>query len=44
MKYEKPEIRVLACAAEAILGHNKQSGNVDSLVTQPTIAAYEADE
>jgi hypothetical protein len=44
MKYEKPEMQELAGAVESILGHNKQSGNVDSLVTQPTIAAYEADE
>ena len=44
MKYVKPEIELLASATKAIQMQNKQGGHSDSLVTQPTINAYEADE
>jgi hypothetical protein len=44
MKYAKPEVEVLASATEAIQMQSKKGGHTDSLVTQPTINAYEADE
>ena len=45
MKYEKPEVAVLAAATRVIEGGKGQSFNPDSAVpTFLTQAAYEADE
>lgn len=43
MKYSKPELTLLAPAAEAIQGMSKTSAFHDSLQV-PTASAYEADE
>ena len=42
MKYEKPQVVVLASAIKAVQGIQKNGRPMDSL--QPTVAAYEADE
>lgn len=45
MKYEKPQLAVLAAASSAIQSGNKGIAPVqDSLTTFLTINAYEADE
>jgi hypothetical protein len=45
MKYEKPEVAVLAPALESIQGCDKEKHNADSCGTgKGTPSAYEADE
>ena len=47
MKYEKPELGVLAPAVDAVKGHPATKSsivNVEQFNQQPTLAAYEADE
>jgi|HubBroStandDraft_6_1064221.scaffolds.fasta_scaffold6006417_1 hypothetical protein len=45
MKYEKPEVVVLASAVESVRGAGKfQEGRLDSPAPSYTINAYEADE
>lgn len=45
MTYNKPEVKMLATAANAIQGStNKRSIAGDNPAQQPTAAAYEADE
>jgi len=46
MEYRKPEIAVMGQATEVIQGEKSPVGETDSNPhdTQPTIAAYEADE
>jgi|BogFormECP03_OM2_1039629.scaffolds.fasta_scaffold06244_2 hypothetical protein len=46
MKYEKPEVRIVAEAIRAIEDHAKLVGAPDSMVGNPihTTPAYQADE